>query len=338
MILIVLFSVIAMDGMSQKSPAVQYMEEINSYYEGITNNTWNYLKAVSRGKNLKKVEKTRTDLAKSLQESSREVKRMKPFEGDASLKNMASEHLLIYFRVMNEDYAKLVDMEEIAEQSFDQMEAYILLKEKANEKLSESSSKLDSVYHSFATTHGVKIQEGGASKKEEKIKQASEVLSYYNKVFLIFFKSFKQEGYVYESFNKKDVNGLEQNRNYLLTVCAEGMDRLKEVKPYKGDHSLKIKCQKVLEHLTLFAQKDVEVMIDYLLEDEKFSKIESTLNAKNKSDRTKEEIDRYNQAVDTKNKSGVAYNNMIGKVSSRREKVYQEWETKANDFMKKYTP
>ena len=43
---------------------------------------------------------------------------------------------------MNDDYAKIVNMQEIAEQSYDEMEAYFLLKEAVDKKMKEAEDHL----------------------------------------------------------------------------------------------------------------------------------------------------------------------------------------------------
>lgn len=45
------------------------------------------------------------------------------------------EYVNFCYTIFNEDYAKIVDMEEIAEQSFDEMQALLILREKVDEKL-----------------------------------------------------------------------------------------------------------------------------------------------------------------------------------------------------------
>lgn len=73
------------------------------------------------------------------------------------------------YTVLKEDFDKILDMEDIAEQSYDFMEVYVLAKELAN---------------------NITLVEGEMDKKSQKINKASNVLEYYNDVYLIFFKSY----------------------------------------------------------------------------------------------------------------------------------------------------
>ena len=67
------------------------------------------------------------------------IAKMPDFEGDKSLRDSTVSYLSLCYNVLNEDYSKILDLEEIAEQSFDLMEAYLLAQQKAGEKLDEAS-------------------------------------------------------------------------------------------------------------------------------------------------------------------------------------------------------
>src|SRR5690606_27100909 len=99
-------------------------------------------------------------------------------------------------KVFTEDYHKIVNMEEIAEQSYDNMEAYLLAQEKAGQVLGDAQDKIEPVYRAFAAKNNVRLVEGGDTRLARRLRQVSAVNAYYNDIFLIFFKSHKQEAYV----------------------------------------------------------------------------------------------------------------------------------------------
>ena len=47
----------------------------------------------------------------------------------------------MYYNVLNDDYSKIINMEEIAEQSYDAMEAYILAQEMVDKKPEEATRR-----------------------------------------------------------------------------------------------------------------------------------------------------------------------------------------------------
>ena len=129
------------------------------------------------------------------------------------------------------------NMEEIAEQSYDLMEAYMLAKEKANEKLEAASQRQHEVQKKFAVTHNINLIEN-TDEMSAKMKTADLVMKHYQEVYLIFFKSYKQEAYLMDAVNNKNINGVEQNMNSLQTFSEDGLEKLKELKAYNNDESL----------------------------------------------------------------------------------------------------
>ena len=94
----------------------------------------NYLSAVSHGKRARKVEKLRVKTLDAILNANGEIMGAPGYKGDKTYKQAMTEYIQICYAVFNEDYRKIVDMEEIAEQSYDGMEAYLLAQKKAGEK------------------------------------------------------------------------------------------------------------------------------------------------------------------------------------------------------------
>ena len=56
------------------------------------------------------------------------------FNGDKEYRDTAVSFMKLYYNVLNEDYAKIINLEEISEQSYDDMEAYMMAQEKVERK------------------------------------------------------------------------------------------------------------------------------------------------------------------------------------------------------------
>jgi hypothetical protein len=78
-------------------------------------------------------------------------------------------------------------MEEIAEQSVDQMQAYLLLQEKTDQKLKEASESMNKAEHDFAIKYNINLIES-KSELGEKLDIAGKLSKYVNNVFIVFFK------------------------------------------------------------------------------------------------------------------------------------------------------
>src|SRR5688572_28078347 len=116
-----------------------YLSTISEKVRNINQTYINYLSAVSHGKSAKKVEKLRLKTVNDIFNARGEVMATGGFKGDKSLRDATAAYLKTCYLVFNEDYHKIVNMEEIAEQSYDAMEAYLLAQEKAGEKLEEAA-------------------------------------------------------------------------------------------------------------------------------------------------------------------------------------------------------
>ena len=89
------------------------------------------------------------------------------------------------------------------------MEAYMTAQERANEKLEAAFEVAVNPQKSFAADNNINLVSND-SDTEDKLEKASEVFKFYNKVYLVFYKPYKQEGYLLEAQNKGDINAMKQ--------------------------------------------------------------------------------------------------------------------------------
>jgi hypothetical protein len=182
------------------------------------------------------------------------------------------------------------------------------------------------------------LVEGEKSKKQKKITEAAEVIDYYNKVYLVFFKSYKQETYLLDAFNRKDINAIEQNKQALKSVSEEGKEKIVKIPSYEGDSGLKNKTLKLLNFYIAEANHDVEIMTTFLLEEEKFNRIKNHVEGMKQSKRTKEDIDRYNEAGARYNEASQKLNALFEKTNAKRGDLIDDWNKETEQFFKTYAP
>lgn len=228
-------------------------------------------------------------------------------------------------------------MEEIAERSYDAMEAYLLIQEKASKKLGEEAQKVDAVYKLFAAKQNVKLIASGPSKLEKKLVQASEANAYANKIFLVQFKSTVQEGAMVESLAKKDVNAAEQARNSMVKYAEEGLNKLDTIAAFKGDGQLLVACRKVLTY-QLTEAKEVDKLYELVLHEKEFEKLRQSFEAKPASSRTQKDVDAYNGAVDAYNKKITEHNNLNQKLFTQRNATHSQFGSVQQRFMQMHVP
>jgi hypothetical protein len=316
--------------------AGDYIEHIGKANQALTEKYLFYLSGMSHGKSARKVEKRRLEVLQAISDTRFTIMGMPPYKGDRTLKDTTVAYLKILNSVFNEDYGKIVNMEEIAEQSYDLMEAYMLAQQKASEKLQEASTRQNEVVKRFAAKHKVTLIETESS-TDLKMKTASSVMNHYDEVYLIFFKAYKQEAYLMDALNQKNVNAIEQNINSLLNFSEQGIEKLKDIKGYNNDASLIIACRNLLTFYKDEAKKG-STLTDFLLKQENFMKLKKQFDSKPSSKRTQQDVDQFNKSVNEINASGSAYNSLNSDLNKQRSTNLNGWNNAVKKFMDTYIP
>lgn len=321
---------------AQTSDAGSYLDAIDVEFGAISKEMMSYISAVNHGKSARKVEKRRTELVLQTKESERKVRTLKPFEGETRLRDSVAAYFRMCNLIINRDYSKIVNMEEIAEQSYDAMEAYLLAKEKAGERISLAYDAAEKEYYAFAASQNIRIIEN-ESKLSQKLKETGEVNDYHDKVYLLFFKSYKNEAYMLEAMNKGNVGAIEQTRNALLTSAKEDLEKLAKVQAFKNDVSLKRATQDMLNFYAMEAEK-MSTTVDFFLAQESFEKQKKAIESKGASKRTQEDVDTYNKAVNDFNQKVKQSNQLNEELNKKRNSFLKEWNARSEEFLDKHTP
>ena len=294
-----------------------------------------YTSASAHGKREKKVEKLRNSLINEIDEARMNIFSLPTFKGDKAYRDSAVNFMKFYYSVMNEDYTKIVNMEEIAEQSYDEMEAYLMLQEKVDLKFDEANKRLRVAEKDFATKNKINLVDG-KSELSEKMKEAGNVSKYYHQVYLIFFKPYIQEKNLMEAIGKNNLTGIEQSKSAMLKYAQEGLVKLAAMKGYNGDLTLVGTCKSLLNFYIKEADK-TSVINDFLLSKERFEGIKKEMDKKGNS-RTKEDVDAYNKAVATMNKASNDYNSNNQMINEQRNETFNNWNKGVKTFFDEFTP
>ncbi|MEJ7611427.1 MAG: hypothetical protein WKF88_09660 [Ferruginibacter sp.] len=311
-----------------------YMDYLSKQQEGITKRYLAYTSASAHGKREKKVETLRGKLMDEIQEARMNISGMPAWQGDKSYRDTAVSFMKFYYNVMNEDYAKIINMEEIAQRSYDEMEAYILLQETVDKKLEEANIRMRKGQQDFAAKNNIKLIETN-DEKSDMMKTIGGLNKHYHQVYLIFFKPTIQEEHLTEAIGKSNLTAIEQNKNAMLQYAKEGLEKLKTLKGYDGDNSVIIACMNVLNFYVREAGQAAAIN-DFFLAKEKFDNIKKDMDKK--GSRTKEDVDGYNKAVNEINKASDTYNNALKDMNERRRDVLKDWYRAVKNYFDEHTP
>jgi len=312
-----------------------YMTAISNAHDDMNKKYMAYVSAASHGKRARKVDKLRTQAVEAITKSKYKTIDLPMYKGDNSLRQSSIEYIDLCYKVFNDDYAKIVNMEEIAEQSFDEMQAYLLMKEKVDEKLKEANKKMNKAEKDFAAKYNVTLVES-QSELGEKMEITGKVNSYHKKVFLIFFKCNWQDNELTKALNNNKLNDAEQARSSLLKFVEEGLKGIDSLKTFNGDPTMSIACKSALMKYKQIAEKETPKKTDFFLKSENFEKMKKEFEKK--KDRTQADVDAYNKAVKEFN-SAVNISNQAGQNSNNlRNQLNEEWEKAEKDFFDRQIP
>lgn len=314
------------------------MTFVGESYESIRKETWDYVRVSSSGKNAKRVEKRRQDLVKELAEQKSKISKMPGYEGDVEYRDQIVNYLQLKLAVFDEDFGQIVDMEEIAEETYDAMEAYLLAKERASQKLEAMEKVLNESQEAFAVRQNIRLVDGERSKISKKLAQAGKVINYYNPVYLTFFKVFKEEAYFLDALNQENTGALEQHRKSMLSLVKEAKAALDTIPSYNRDGSVKSGCIQMLNFYKLEADAHFPKYIQFYLAKENFERSGKSFNSKKKSQRTKEIIDAYNKSVSDYNNSIKAFNTTNDFLNKTRSQKLDNWNRTVRGFMDRNMP
>ena len=314
-----------------------YLTHFNQTIETMNQTYMNYLSAVSHGKRAKKVEKLRNKTLDAILTAKGQIMGAPAFKGDKTYKEAMAEYIKTCYAVFNEDYHKIVDMEEIAEQSYDMMEAYLLAQKKAGEKLKEASDKQHVAFKEFATKHSITITDH-KDELDLKLEKASKVNEYYDKIYLIFFKSYKQDMYLSDAFSKLDLNAMEQSRNALETYATDGLKELASTGSFQSDATVLAACKDALQFYKQVATQKMEPVSNFVLASDNFNKLKITFEKMPASKRTQADIDAYNKAVNEINRGTNAFHKANNDVNKERNSMFEKWNRAVKDFFDAQMP
>ncbi|WP_290699238.1 hypothetical protein [Lacinutrix sp.] len=316
--------------------AVEYIEFIGKEQETVTKNTWKYTKAVAHSKSDKSITKKRQLLIKTVERTIAKIEKANGFDGEIH-KNNVLKHMRLNESLLKEEYADIIDMKAVAEQSYDLMEAYILAQELADEKMTESQLEYEKNFHAYAEKHKISIVES-ENDLGKKMAISNKVFDHTNTLYLIFFKVYINEIYLWEAVEKSDVSGIQQNANALNQAAKDGLEILKTVKPYKTDKSLSLSYKAAFEFFITESEKQIPVIADFLILKEDFETIKNTIEKTPENKRTKPQVDAYNKKIKDINKAGNTYNKVNTTLNNNRQKILLKVEESKSKFLSRHVP
>ena len=191
---IIFLSVCTYSNAQKFKNASEYLDFVGKEQTSISKSMWNYTKAVAHSKNDRTIRGRRNVIIKTVERAILKINKAPGYDGD-DYKNKVLTQLNFNLNLLNHDYAKIIDMKEVAEQSYDAMEAYMLAQELADKKMEEAQQQYESDFYAFAAKHDISIIETD-SDLGKKMEISNKVFKHYNEIYLSYFKVYINEVYL----------------------------------------------------------------------------------------------------------------------------------------------
>ncbi len=316
--------------------ASDYLKFVGNEQDEITRNMWKYTKAIAHTKSERDIENRRKRLLKTVTNAIVKIEKTEGFDGN-DYKVKVLRHLNFNKDLLNQDYEKIIDMKAVAEQSYDAMEAYILAQELAKEKIQESQLIYETDFQNFADKNNIEIIDDETD-LGKKMKISNQVFSYYNDLYLTYFKVYINEIYLMDALEKSDVGAIQQNANALNTAAKEGLEMLDLKAPYKKDNSIIEATKKAFEFFIEESSTKVPQITEFLLMNEEFETIRNTLDQFPERERTSDQIADYNKKVKQINTGITNYNKINTELNTKRQEVINNLNNTNAKFLDRHVP
>jgi len=317
--------------------AGEYLNSMTAEFGTIKTGYFDYINQVAHGKSAKKAEVKRQEVLSILKTSKSKISKIKGFNGKTTLRDSLISYLDLSYNVMANDYSKIMDMEAIAEQSYDLMEAYVTAQEIANQKINKGSEMVNAQVAAFAAENNITLSDSEDS-RDRIIKIANSAMKFQSNMSLLLFKSSFQEQQMIAALSAGNISLVQQSRTALIQASKDGLKSLDTIPSYKGDGTLETSLRNILVFYQDEATNQIPSQLEFFLAKENFEKIKKVVDSKAKGSVTKEEIDQYNTALNKYNGSINNYNTKNEALNAKRATLINNWNTTCDTFLDKQIP
>lgn len=313
-----------------------YMNAISDASTSMNKAYMAYVSAAAHSSRKRKVEKMRDQAVESILACQNTITYMAPFKGDDSYRKASMRYVLLCYKIFNDDYAHIVNMEDISQRSYDDMQAFLLLQQATNDTLQVAVNRINKAQKDFAAKYGVNIVDQ-KSELSDKMEASNRLGQYRNKIFLLFFKCNWEDNQLADAFTQKNVTKIEQIRSALDKYAIEGLAVLDTMKGFDNDGSLTYACKQALSFYKEEAETELPKLTNFFLQQENFEKLKATMDAKG-NQRTQQDVDAYNKAVGDINNAGNTFNQVNTDLNNGRNDINKNWNEAEAKFTDTHTP
>lgn len=304
--------------------AIDYHMKLTVLFPELKIAKYNYTKAITKSRRARSIEKSRQELLKIIQRNQTHVTTSPLFHNDSTLRTDLIHYLDLLYIVMKQDFDKILDMEDIEAQAYDEDEAHQMALDMAFAKLDTCRIMLTETDSVYFNTYHIK-PDTTKDNISNKIDRANNAIAYYNPIYKIFYKSNKQYSYANQALGKKDLATLQQQTAALEKFVSEGIENLKRFKGYENDDDLIKTVAKFLDFYKKESTVNLPANIQFFLQVETFHNTVKMFEAIKADKRTQKDVDEYNKEVKIYNEAVNKINQTNNASYKKHSELIKEW-------------
>ena len=313
-----------------------YMNAVTDAETLMNKSYMTYVSASAHSSRKRKIEKLRGAAIDAILTCQGTINYLPAFKGDNSLKQSSITYVKLCYKIFNDDYVHIVNMDDIAERSYDEMQAYLLLQQATNDTLEVAINRITIAQEKFAAKYNVTLSHE-KTELGDKMEATNRMDRYHNKVYLLFYKCNWEDNQLTDAINLKNVTKIEQTRSALGKYATEGLAVLDTLHSFENDASLAGACKQALVFYSNEATTQIPKVTDFFLKEENFNKLKAAMDAKG-NQRTQQDVDTFNKSVNDINAAVATYNQTNDYLNNGRNEVNKSWMDTEKAFIDAHTP
>jgi hypothetical protein len=228
-----LFFVLSLSSICAQTSAIQYYNTIISEHTLIFKKNKRFITSVVHTEKPDEVETSRLQILGQIDSSLAVLSRMVPNSSDDQLRKETLEILRREREVYILDFKQVVNLKRSSAENFEAMERFFLAEDSAEARVNTMMSELRSAQVKFAVNNHLTIQEN--EKMQEQIDRIRRLNDYTEKVFLSYFRAFRDFNKLADAINTKKADEIERARLDLLSSAGKGVAKMKAAGFFEND-------------------------------------------------------------------------------------------------------
>lgn len=287
----------------QFSSPIEYFDYINEQHMALSQKNLEYLQYSVHSDDLQLIEEKRFAIIKQLAEAVIRIGQLPPYDGDAAMKDEMLKVLEMYISSFEVEYKDINHLKARSLESFEAMEEYLAAEDAAEKKLAEAAELFRTAQEHFAQKHNIQLK---FAEENSEIAQINKLNDYYRSIFLRQFKVSKLDAIFWDAVEKKDPKEMEKARLSLLSAAKSESKKLSSFPAFNDNTSFRDAAKDKINFLESLAEKNYKTII--------------TVTTKPQEQLTQEDVDEYNNTINTYNQKNQEYTD---KYNSEMDKLFK---------------